>query len=374
MRKHLIISLMMFAALLGTFIWLAPPTLASDGTCIASPSSGSPGTVFSLSASGFDPNTPVWLYAVEPNGTAFSDPEFNAFGGSAQANEKGVVTFPFITRYAVYDVTIARALGTWTLVVQQLGPNGTTVHQANCLVTLRGKDAGLSGALLSASPSVATLGTNVSFTGSGFAPDEYVNLWVTPPPNCGGFAFSLPDLLYQYSAADAFKQDDVKTNSLGRFEYLLPTYSFYHCPGSWALSAFAPGSKMGAIARFTLAARGVPGGATLTVNPASGYSRGSTFTFSGSGFAASGLASCWLTRPEGTVKPTGDYTTNASGLFTFKFATGFDLEEDFDGDLVVEHMHYSEGSLGVYAMTCRDNSTGATATAWFSLNGLNANP
>lgn len=356
-------------------LYAGPPVYAADSGCVASPAAGTAGTTFFLTVSGFSPDTPLWTYAVEPDGTAFSDQEFNAFGGAVKTDASGTATFPFATRFVVYGHPVVRALGTWTLVAQELGLAGAVVHEVHCAVTLTsGGEQSLAGATLSVNPQTVLVGDNGLVTGAGFGALETVNLWVSPPPYCSGFAFTLPTVLHQKVGSSAYAQADVKANAAGEISYALPTYSIYSCLGKWAISAYAPGSGAGAYAEFEITGRTVPGGSYLTVDKSNGFTRGDTFLFSGWGFTPSGTASCWTTRPEGTVRPVGTFKVDASGAFEFSFDTGFDLEGDFDGDTIVERMHYSEGSIGTYAMTCRDNASGATGQVSFTLNGLVSDP
>lgn len=363
-KTVLLVSVLVLAL---SFFIRVPQARAAGATCWAEPSSGPPGTTFVLHASGFSPNTPVWLYAAEPDGTAFSDPTYNAFGGSDKSDASGTVTFNFVTRFDVYDTTIARAFGEWTLVVQQLGLADTVVQEAHCTIHLTAVDTTLSGASLSVTPSDATVGSNLTVSGAGFAPYETVNLWVTPPYNCSSFAFGTPGVLpYQYAAASAYAQDDVKANGSGQFTYNLPTLSVFNCLGEWAISAQAPVSGRGAIAHYSLNGKTVSGGAFLTVFPSSSVTRGGTLDFYGSGYTPGGVASCWLTRPEGNVRFVNNYDVAADGTLAFTFTTGLDADAYL--------MHYSEGSIGTYAMTCRDNPTGVTGEATFVLNGLVSDP
>jgi hypothetical protein len=110
------------------------------------------------------------------------------------------------------------------------------------------------------------------------------------------------------------------------------------------------------------------------VDPESGYTRGDTLAFTGWGFTPRATATCWLTRPEGTVKPLGDVRVNGDGSLAFSYVTGFDFEGDFNGDGAYEHLHYSEGSTGTYHVTCRDNAVGVTGETGFVLTGLPAAP
>ena len=373
MNQKLFAFTMLVALLSFSLVTTAPSVHAASGSCTANPGSAAVGTTFHLTADGFTPNTSVWLYATEPDGTAFSDPTFNAFGGTAKANAQGQVQFSFITRFDVEGYTISRAFGTWTLVVQELGPGDTTVHQANCTVVVTSNDdAPISGAALTATS--VNVGHDVAVSGSGFAPNEMVNLWVSPPAGCSSFAFILPNALHHYSASSAYAQASVKANGSGAFAYALPTYSFYTCLGEWAVSAYAPGSGRGAIALYEVSGNSITSSAGLTVFPTAGYSRGDTFTFSGEGFTPNSVVTCWMTRPEGTTRSIGNFQATSSGAIAFAFTTGFDFEGDFDGNGQPELLHYSEGSLGTYAMSCRDNTSGVTGETTFILNGLVSDP
>ncbi len=368
MRTWLFCTLLVLLLALGAAVPLATPVAAANLTCSAAPASGPVGTTFTLRASGFTPNTPVWLYAVEPDGTAFSDPTFNGFGGGAKADSSGAVAFSFPTRFAVLGFPIDRALGSWTLVVQELGPGAVTVNQANCQVTLTsGGEQVLAGASLSVSPAVATVGSDLIVRGSGFGPNEVVNLWVSPPAGCSSWAYELPHLPpLQYAGASAYAQDSVRTDSGGSFGYVLPTFTEFTCLGDWAISAWAPGSGVGALARYHINGQTVGGGASMSVNPTSAFSRGGVLTFRGSGYQPNGTASCWETRPEGTVRFIGTFQVDSGGSLAFTHVTGMD-----DDRL---EMHYSEGSLGLYAMTCRDNVTGATGETSYQLVGQVTDP
>lgn len=363
-KPVLLVSAILFAL---SFLVPLPRAQAASASCAADPASGPPGTTFHLHAPDFSANTQVWLYAAEPDGTAFSDPTYNAFGGPAKADADGTVHFDFVTRFSVYDTTIARAFGEWTLVVQELGLGGQIVREAHCTITLTAQATTLDGAWLDVSPSPATVGSNLSVSGAGFAPDETVNLWVTPPYNCSSFAYGTPGTLpNQYAAASAFTQANVKANGSGQFSYNLPTLSVFNCLGEWAISAYAPGSGVGAIAHYTLNGKTVPGGAWLSVWPTYSTTLGGTLAFDGSGYTPGGMASCWLTRPEGNVRFVDDYQADGAGGLHFTFTTGLSSE--------TYSMFYSEGSIGTYAMTCRDNSTGVTGEAEFVLNGLVSDP
>lgn len=362
MLRHLL-AILSIVVLTATIFFAFPHTTQAAG-CTASPSSAAVGTTFQLSASGFSPNTTLFAYAVDPNGTAFSDPNYNAFGGTLKSNASGVVNFSFQTRFDVMDLGIARAFGTWHLVVQQLGPANSVATQATCILTVTPNGAASPmGASLTAMPSTAPVGSEVVFYGSSFTPSELVNLWVSPPPGCTSFGYGFPQVLLQYSTASAFSQDDVRANGSGEFAYVLPTDRTYSCPGDWALSAYAPGSKKGAIAYFTLTPQGVfePGQPALIAGASAVQAHGGTLDFYGYHFMPNSVISCWLGRPDLTVRFVASYGTNTAGAFSFTYQTGFDDE--------AHQVHYSEGAMGKYSMSCRDNETGTEATATFQLSG-----
>lgn len=363
MHSRLLILLLALAILLPVLVYFSPPAYAGGSNCTASPGSAPVGTTFTLHAYGFSPNTPLYSYAVDPGGTAFSDSNFNAFGGAMKSDGNGNVGFSFSTRFDVQDFAIARAFGGWQLVVQQLGPGGTVVHQAVCALTVTPNgDAAPAGASMVAMPSTAPVGSEVVIYASGFAPGEIVNLWVSPPLGCSSFGYGFPRILLQYSTASAFAQDNVRADGGGEFAYKLPTDRTYSCPGDWALSANQPASKKGAIAYFKLTPQGVfqPGQPGLAVDASSGSQRGGTFHFNGWYYLPNSVVSCWLGRPDMTLRFIDNFPTNTAGAFGFSFTTGFDDE--------AHQVHYSEGP-GTYTMSCRDNKYGTEASVSFSLSG-----
>lgn len=368
MLRHLTALALIVVLTATIFFSLSRSAQAAGGSCSANPSSAPVGTTFQLSASGFTPNTPLFAYAVDPNGTAFSDPNFNAFGGSLKSNLSGNVSFSFASRFSVQDLAIARSFGTWQLVVQELGPGGTIANQATCSLTVtpNGADAPM-GASLQAMPDTAPVGSEVIIYGSNFTPGELVNLWVSPPPGCASFGYGFPNILLQHATASAFSQDDVRADGAGQFAYIFPTDRTYACPGNWALSANAPVSKKGAIAFFKLTPQGVfeAGQPALVPQSTTVDARGGSLGFYGWHFLPNSLVSCWLGRPDLTVRFVDNYQTNSAGVFSFIYQTGFDD--------VAHAVHYSEGAMGTYTMSCRDNSYKTEADATFKLTGETAN-
>lgn len=356
-----LLALLLLASVL---VFFPLPVAYADGGCIASPSQGEVGTTFSLAAGGFTPNTPLFSYAVDPNGTAFSDPNFNAFGGNLKSSANGTVAVDFRTRFDVQEFTIARAYGTWQVVIQQLGQGNTVAYQVICSFTVTPNDEGApQGANLVAMPNNAPVGSEIVFYGSGFPAGQIVNLWVSPPLGCTSFAYGYPHILLQYSTASAYAQDNVRADGAGQFAYKFPTDRTYTCPGDWAMSAYAPSSKVGAVAYLTLTPQGVfePGQPVLVAASPSVAARGGSLALNGWYFMPNSVVSCWLGRPDMTLRFLANYQTNTAGAFAFVFETGWD-DENFQ-------LHYSEGTLGNYTISCRDNENGTEASTSFLLTG-----
>jgi hypothetical protein len=363
MSRYIVrIAFVVFVLLGGALVPAAVSTAhAANLACSASPASGPPGTLFELSASGFTPNTHLWTYAVEPDGTAFSDQGNQGFGGGVKSDASGTASFTFATRFEALGVLpAARALGQWTLVVQQLGLGGAIVNEAHCVVNITSASAVLTGATLAVNPPQGFSDSIFVVNGFGFAPEEIVNVWLTPPPDCSGFAYHLSGFFAINSAVDAFAFTSEKADSSGAISFPIFANTPFFCTGEWFVSARAPGSGNAGSASFLVTGHPVsPGGATLTVNPSVGLSRGGVFTFTGSGYFPGEVVNCWYTRPEGTTREFLNHIADAAGQFELVLVTGFD-------DV---GMQYSEGSLGQYAMTCKGQTSGFIGITSFTLIG-----
>lgn len=339
---------------------------ASSGACSISPSSGTAGDYFVVTADGFTPNAWLWKYAVEPDGTAFSDPYQQAFGGTVKADSDGKVAFVFETAFNQFGlVDIARGLGKWTIVIQELAPGGAILRQVECSLTLHGPDAPLGGAWLAVSPAAGYPDTAFLITGSGFDPLEYVNLWLSPPVNCSGFGYELDLTEYFGVSASAISHDTVKADADGNIASTFYASTPYTCTGEWSVSARALGSGHGAIAHFSVVGYPAPDATLwLDVSPDMVYAWADTLAVSGSGFDPFENVNCWYTRPEGTVRELPEQKADGSGNLGFAFTTGYDT-----GDY-----NYSEGSLGMYYMTCKGEASGEAGIASFWLVGLATDP
>lgn len=391
MASHLprlaIVALILFALSL----FPVPRAQAGGLPCTASPSEGPVGTTFTLTASGFTPNTTVFLYAVDPSGAAFADPDRQGFGGTARSDATGTVTFTFSSRFQESVPTLGlppalgnlidRELGQWQLVAQELGPGNTTIHQANCSVTITGGGGRvLQGATLRVTPEIGFSDTNFTVVGSGFAPLEIVNTWLSPPPGCDTFLYELDRFFVPQAAASAFSYRNAKTDASGNFTSHIFANTAQYCVGTWNISAYAPGSGQGAQASFLVNGHPTPetGGTVISVTPAVGPSRNGTFTVTGSGFLPNEPVNCWFTRPEGNTREFPMQRANSAGQLSFTFSTDFDIEGEFtvdgEGTGLIFHSHYSLGSVGLYHMTCKGQITNSIAITTFLVIGGPSDP
>jgi hypothetical protein len=379
-----IVGLVLFAIV----FFQVPRAHAGSLPCTASPSEGPVGTTFTLTASGFSPNTTLFLYAVDPSGSGFSSQQTQGFGGTVRTDATGTATFTFTSRFQQYlqstvvlpptaGPIIDRELGPWTLVAQELGPGNATVNQANCRVMITGGGGqALGGAQLKVSPETGFSDTNFTLTGSGFGPGQVVNTWLSPPLGCDTFIYELDNGFYSGAAASAVSYRSARTDAAGNFATNVFANTAQFCIGTWSISAYGPGSGRGAEASFLVTGHPTPenGGTLISVSPSVRTSRDTTFTVTGSGFLPNEPVNCWFVRPEGNTREFPMQRANSAGQLSFTFSTNFDLEGEYDETGVIFHSHYSLGSLGLYHMTCKGQLTGSIAITTFMVIGGLSDP
>lgn len=363
----------LFMLLACTFLGLgllATPAQAAGAKCWSDPTSGPPGTSFYIWCSGFSPNIHVNVYVVEPDGRAVSAAQITGFtsnvgGASILTDLAGNAAFWWHSAGGG-NQGFAHQIGTWTWVVHELGPGNTVVAQGTTSVTIESVAAPLSGAKLYASTSDWM---TWSFTGSGFARDETVNVWVSLPANCSGrlnVEAALADEPAIQGLFDGFVgPSNVKADEGGNIAFTI-VFSSRACRGFYTVSARALGS--GAGAEVTIEVRGgsvaESVGASLTVVPDSVDALNSNITLLGSGFGASTVVNCWATRPDGRTFKVGDVKTDAGGSFALTaHASGMD-----------SFAPYASEEPGWWAATCRAPSNGTTAIARFLVYGLTSDP
>ena len=367
MKKYLALAFVL-AALLALATLAAPA--ANAGTvagCWSDPSEGPAGTVFNLHCAGFEPNAMVWPYLVEPDGATSS---FCAFTdvNVASANEcqfkvdqDGLISFPLSTK-SPYS---APAFGTWTLVVEQLGPGHTVIWHAEGKFTITGKAESVSGAHVWASTDTALKNERITIYGHGFEPFEVVTIWFEyPNGDCSSLTEHWPPYVNfpRFFGYATNWLTNVKTDAAGEFASTgsLPTLL---CEGKYHFVARGNTSDNGGETWVTLVGNAVETNAWLKADKSSVSAIGEHISFSGWGFGAYESVTCWLTTPQYQameVYNLPELKTDAGGEFSFHTWTG-----GFEPG----YLYFSEGPVGKYAMTCRGNVSGATAIAEFMVNG-----
>ncbi|HEY6042559.1 MAG TPA: hypothetical protein VIX58_10535 [Anaerolineae bacterium] len=402
MKAH--VRLLLFVFALAALILAAAPRVTKAATavvCMADPSTAVLGTKITITCTGFDPNTIVNSYTVDPTGFAeIGDDDFSACvmngqggsGRSAKTNENGAVTFYWYTQNGVNTCPrvnysgYANQIGPYTFVVHELDGAGGIKYKGTVRVNLNGRSASYSGAQLSAA-NVVVPGV-VKLAGTGFAPNEAVSVWFTRPANCTGHGWEF------WTGVSAFDPTrwgflmnvdgpgtvlaDASGNIAASYNFGVNGLAETPCVGTWSVTARALVSGMGSTANFLVSARSVANNAALSTLESSVPSTGQTYNrygryewgvgvhVLGSGFPAGAKANCWFTRPDGSVaraNPEGfangvTFTADASGGFTGVVVSS-SSEIGFQGE-----------QLGRWAITCGTPDKQYSATAWFWVVGL----
>lgn len=328
----IIIGALLFAALL-----VSPSSVAAGGAnCTADPSAVVLGGRITIRCSGFDPNTFVNSYVVEATG--FSEEGNWNFtvcmlgtrtpdnkNGTSKTDEQGAATFYWYTQDGSGNSPspcgfngYANQLGTYTVVVQELDGRKGVKSAGKTQVRLLGKAVSYTGATLT-TDAVVHVGSNLTVHGSGFAPNEAVNIWFTRSLDCSGLGW------WYYTGVSAFDPEEwsgagangpatVKADGAGNFtaKYLFgspPNDNAFPCLGKWAVTARALRSGRGAEAFFVVNGNSVANNARVWTTEASVPAIGQNFRGDlgigvhvfGSGFPPGARVTCWLTRPDGVV-------------------------------------------------------------------------
>lgn len=331
-------TLYLFLALVTALFGIVGTTQAGQGVlCSADPNVAQVGSVIHISCTGFDRDTIVNAYVVEPTG--FSEVGRSSYAAcligtrakysydaTAKADERGAASYLWYTqdgsgRDSCNYVGYANQLGAYTVVVQQLAPGGGIKYIGKVNVTLTGSGQVHAGASVSVDDVVYS-GDDFLLHGSGFAPNEYVNVWFTRPADCSGLGW------WYYTGVSAFDPGrwegagiygpgSVKADEQGSF---VASYSAtdhegsYPCLGKWSVTANAPGSGVGSEAQFTMRGKTIAGNAAVWTDESmipsigqkyscwgGGETCGVAVHVHGSGFPANSIVNCWFTRPDGTV-------------------------------------------------------------------------
>ncbi len=429
--KKFLFALVAVLALLALVAVPSHTTLAAaDATCVSDPSSGPVGTTFVITCWGYTPNSYVYAYLVEPSGAAG---QLFFQGGAIKVDESGSISY---VQASSFGTAATLGTGTWHFVAEETGLAKAVLHRGETTFTITGGTEGVSGAWLSASPSVlykpedaygrfSFPPINVNFlnasepatiSGGGFAPNEIVSFWVEPPRGaCSSFTdhlkadtnFVIPGLfglhiredlnLPIYDGIGAFAFDSVKADGGGNAS----TQAFFFsvaCEGDWHFVARGNSSGWGGDTHLTVIGNPITTNATLTASPGTVTALFDKVWFSGSGFGANEHVTCWLTSPQGQTlsfpnalffdisfpplltQKSRQLFSDGGGNISFDLVTG-SIYYKIDAALVVtgvgsfnfEDTDYipvaSEGALGTWYMTCRGDSSGATAIAPFTITG-----
>lgn len=413
---------------------------AADETCVSGPI----GTSFEFTFAGFTPNHWVNIYLVEPDGTARVP-----FSGTTavKADASGTVYFSQATDFGEY----ALALGTWQIVATEPGLGGKIAHQVESCFTVGGQEgSGVTGASLVADPptvykpeqgylhtrsyipipgspplqdgTINVLNaTIVNISGSGFAPFEVVSLWVEQPngecssmtahqdfvstldqpPFWTAIAHEILNTPYPNGLSE-FALGNAKADAAGNV--FLPMYvSVDACDGNWRIVGRGNASGLGGETWVTVSGNEVTETASLVPSSESVNALFGRISFSGSGYAANEVVSCWLTTPQGAslgfphdLDFTGHFvldvfyqsdkhiTASDGGTFSFEMVTGsvYDQYSEqgvflggfYRDQFEVKDPVQSEGALGWWAMSCRGNASGKVGIARFRVDGNEATP
>lgn len=368
-------GLLIFMTLLSVWFAGQPVSAAGGALCSADPVSGPPGTKFEMTCTGFAPRTYVNAYVVEPDGRAIGGGQVVGFAsnvgnGNILTDADGAAHFSWQSEAGTRELdgggSFAHQLGNWTWVVHQLGAASSVVLNGQVQLMIESANWEQVGASLNVA---STHWTNFDFTGAGFWRDEYVNLWVTLPPNCSGRAngegASADDPYYQGLLDGFFGPNTVKANERGEIVFTV-VFTARACRGEYHATAYAPGSGYGAIAAFEVGGDAVSNSTAQRIStaPAALDALNPVLTILGSNWDGSAAVSCWSTRPDGRTFDLGTVKADAGGSFAMDtHISGYD---SFAPDASEEP--------GVWSVTCRAVQTGDTALTNITVHALTVDP
>ncbi len=406
---------------------------AADAVCTADPPAGPVGTVFVLSCEGYTPGAFVYAYLVEPSGAAgqlffesgaikvneqgvitYTQP--SRFEDESIEGDIALQTGTWI--FVAEELGLAKSVlhrgeVKFTVTGGTEGVSGASLH-ADPELLYKPEPAYVH--FRSADVTVTRLNASqpVEFHGSGFAPGEVVSIWLEPPgggcpsftehthgsvgqiiPGSGSVVgdITLNTPAYDGIGAQAF--GNARASAQGEIEFEAFFFSTA-CEGAWHFVARGNASGSGGDTYVTVVGNAVETSAWLAADPPVATALFDHIRFSGYGFGANEHVSCWLTSPQGrtlgfpddlevTFNHPEDFQRNvairsdASGSVQFDMVTGSLYDREvirfaLDGDRAIETEVIldpiaSEGALGEYAMSCRGDSSGATAIARFVLTG-----
>ncbi|MCG3141574.1 MAG: hypothetical protein HDKAJFGB_02880 [Anaerolineae bacterium] len=378
MRKLALI----FAALVLALIALGSPmaTYAAGASCWADSYQLAQGENTGVYCTGFSPLTYVNVYVVEPDGTA-------AYYADVKSNASGEVTFAWGNGVKnVYSLL----LGKYTIVVQQLGLADQVMYSDQVEIENVGDGDHVAGAYLSASQEVYDItADSVTLHGWGFMPGEVVTLWIQKPALCSSYTSHYVDgnngatfeNIPNLEIEGTYQVDDIKADSAGAFT-TVRNFGSGACLGTWRYAARGNTSGWGAYTDIALTGPAVSTNAWITTNKDMVGAFNDTIQFWAAGFGANETLNCWTTSPDGRAIAFGLPSSfdeikmgpDGSGIFSLTTGSYIISPDDlfYFGDSVTPVL--SEGSLGVWKMTCRGLASNTTAIAEYTVYGYETAP
>lgn len=327
MRRSIRLAAFGFAGVLAlvllAFTW---GSLANSASLSASPAAPRQNETVTLVGSGFVPfeTVSVWI----------TYPDFRVYGVAEVATDAaGAFSFPYLPDFLGATFT---PTGKYTYTAHgQL--SGREVYTD--ITVAIGEAPGVSaGVVLTAAPGTDTQGSYYAFSGSGYAANEAVAVWLRYPDN------SVADLGRTTAAGD------------GTLYYVV--YVTGAPVGNYAFTARGLSSNANGIAEFSVQVSDLTvatGAAALTVGPSPDTQR-SYATFSGSGFQPGEIVTVWVTLPDYSTLWIGDISADGAGGFT-----------------AVLYLSEQE-PVGFRTYTAYGNSSGRRATADYTLQPGGGNP
>jgi len=359
------------------------PSVTHAGTvtsCWADSYKLSQGQSTNIYCSGFSPLTILNTYYAEPDGTA-------VIGEDVKSDQDGNVVFRWTNGV---KNQYSYQLGTYKIVVQQLGLAHAIVAFGTVEISFSGEGDNVSGALLTSSQSKYDITSDsIILTGSGFAPGEIVTLWIQRPALCSSYTYhyvdgkngAIFDTAAQFDEVGTYQVDDIKADSTGGFV----TQRFFGlaaCEGTWRYAARGNTSGLGATTEIVLTGPSVATNASLIPSKNSVGAFNDTIQFAASGFGANEILNCWTTSPDGRALAYGQpgsfdsIKMGADGSGVISLTTGAFIASKgfppFPPGFIVPVM--SEGSLGVWKLTCTGVASKATAIASYTVYGYELTP
>ncbi|MBC8159802.1 MAG: hypothetical protein H7Z42_01170, partial [Roseiflexaceae bacterium] len=307
----------------------------------AAPSSGGPGTVFSVQGEGFAPNEGVSLWLTAP------DSQVRPIEPRPAADAAGSISGASI-RFS----SAGFANGRWAVTAQGLSSGRTSVG----FFTVTGPtgDPSRLGIIIhpalvpegrgSVAPLAAPGGSAFAFGAGGFDPAEEVGAWLTPP---GG------------ASLQPVNEAAIVRDGKGSIRVVAQPQNA--AEGIWLITAQGKTTRRAATARFKITRDYFaplntprPGNLNGRAEPAEGGRR-TQFRLTGSGFRANERLEHWVTTPDGA------YYLNAQLQADSRGRVGF------SPGLVVQFT--AQNSLGVYGYHYRGVASGQRVSLYMTYTG-----